>query len=664
MKNFFWHATVFSNLFLVSAFAVSSETAIPAFPEAQGGGAESEGGRGGAIIEVTNLNDSGAGSLRACVTASGPRTCVFRVSGDIKLKSELRVNNPYLTVAGQTSPGGGIQLSGLNMTSGTLVGIATHDVIWRYTRARQGYTKNCKPGSCGSNFSIYSGYKIMIDHNVSQWNIDEGFNVWQTSAFSGKRLNDITFSWNIGAEGLSPHSTAGMTGSNTNTQSNEMTNIDWHHNLFMNDSHRNPLLKNRSARYVNNLHYNAAYAFSVFDGGIRADIIGNKYKRGPLTPVPPVPVPPDDLDDLYEILAGSQNSTTATGSPSLYLSGNQGYHQEDPLGDQWLMARKIDGESCCAIDLIPDEWKRDPYDDPLDPQAFPIKAESVEPFELEPGLEASVLPLVGAARRLDCEGNWVLNRDSQEKRLIKQYDINDGITSLPVTENNAGGFPVIAPGIACDDTDHDGMPDAWEDLQQQPPLKKTDASDRNGIASNGYTNVENYLNGFGATSTRAEYTLLIADTGTTSFQLGNDSSHKSLTQSFIAPDTTLTNIQVGLAKSKTPSYPIRFTLKEGLDSNAVILYSILINPSQVTSTSVSNPTWVIVPIPPSVKLDSGKTYYLNLYVASTSSQNYYRWPAVRSNSDADGILYQNTTKTIYDALAKVSYLSEWLGDLY
>ena len=95
------------------AFAPTfASAAVPAFPGAQGGGAVSVGGRSGAVIEVTNLNDSGAGSLRACVLASGPRTCVFRVGGTIQLLSSIMVNNPFLTVAGHTAPGGGIQLSG------------------------------------------------------------------------------------------------------------------------------------------------------------------------------------------------------------------------------------------------------------------------------------------------------------------------------------------------------------------------------------------------------------------------------------------------------------------------------------------------------------------------------------------------------------------------
>src|SRR4051794_38085305 len=99
---------------VVSTFlAMSAARAeVNAFPTAEGFGAKSIGGRGGRVIEVTNLNDSGPGSFRDCAENVGPRTCVFRVGGTIALTTPIAVQaaNSYLTVAGQTAPGGGIQL--------------------------------------------------------------------------------------------------------------------------------------------------------------------------------------------------------------------------------------------------------------------------------------------------------------------------------------------------------------------------------------------------------------------------------------------------------------------------------------------------------------------------------------------------------------------------
>ena len=84
---------------------------VKAFPTAEGFGAKSVGGRGGRVIEVTNLEDAGEGSMRHAMEASGPRIVMFRVSGTITLKTAIRVSTPYLTVAGQTSPGG-VQIRG------------------------------------------------------------------------------------------------------------------------------------------------------------------------------------------------------------------------------------------------------------------------------------------------------------------------------------------------------------------------------------------------------------------------------------------------------------------------------------------------------------------------------------------------------------------------
>ena len=156
------------------AFAPTfASAAVPAFPGAQGGGAESVGGRGGQVIEVTNLNDSGAGSLRACVIASGPRTCVFRVGGTINLLSNLAINNPFITIAGQTAPGGGIQLSGKNMPQ-TMVVITTNNMVLRYIRVRKGFNAACG-NECGSGItSWFPARRVMIDHVSQQWNQDDG----------------------------------------------------------------------------------------------------------------------------------------------------------------------------------------------------------------------------------------------------------------------------------------------------------------------------------------------------------------------------------------------------------------------------------------------------------------------------------------------------------
>jgi hypothetical protein len=121
---------------------------------------------------------------------------------------------------------------------------------------------------------------------------------------------------------------------------------------------------------------------------------------------------------------------------------------------------------------------------PLPTLAFPIIPVPVS------NLEAEVLSSVGDSRKLDCNGNWVANRDSVDTRLISEYLAGTGI--IPTTEANVGGFPIISGGPACTDTDNDGMPDVWEAANG---LNPNNASDGNAVASNGYRNVENYMNG-------------------------------------------------------------------------------------------------------------------------------------------------------------------------
>lgn len=139
-----------------------------AFPTAEGYGAMTRGGRGGTVMAVTNLDDSGPGSLRAACEAEGPRIVVFKVSGTIPLKSSLKIRHPYITIAGQTAPGDGICLRDQQLS------IGADEVIIRYIRVRLGDVSDTNADAIGGR-----GHKnIILDHVSASWSIDETMSIY------------------------------------------------------------------------------------------------------------------------------------------------------------------------------------------------------------------------------------------------------------------------------------------------------------------------------------------------------------------------------------------------------------------------------------------------------------------------------------------------------
>ncbi len=150
---------------------------VRAFPTAEGFGAYARGGRGGRVVDVTHLEDAGTGSLRACAEAEGPRTCIFRVGGTITLARDISITQPYLTIAGQTAPGG-IQLRGQGV--GIRIFGSAHNIIIRHLRIRPGSPAGARNG--GNNLIIFGDeqvvHSIIIDHCSLQWGNDEMAGTW------------------------------------------------------------------------------------------------------------------------------------------------------------------------------------------------------------------------------------------------------------------------------------------------------------------------------------------------------------------------------------------------------------------------------------------------------------------------------------------------------
>ncbi|WP_197526774.1 pectate lyase family protein [Pirellulimonas nuda] len=208
-------------LLIGSAVATSGFAAeLLSFPGAEGYGKHTIGGRGGVVYEVTNLNDSGEGSLRAAVEASGPRTIVFRVSGAIALKKQLTIRNPYITIAGQSAPGDGICLRGFPLM------ISADEVIVRYLRIRYGDEAGRADDAVSSRYNK----NLILDHCSASWSVDEAVSIYHNE--------NVTVQWCLISESLyqskhdkGHHGFGGIWGSNHST---------YHHNLLAHHSSRNP----------------------------------------------------------------------------------------------------------------------------------------------------------------------------------------------------------------------------------------------------------------------------------------------------------------------------------------------------------------------------------------------------------------------------------------
>src|SRR5438105_2792709 len=256
----------FLMLALLPAQAFAQRPAAgPAFPGAQGWAAQTPGGRGGRIIRVTNLNANGPGSFRAALEASGPRIVVFEVAGVIDMGlTTWNIDQPFLTIAGQTAPSPGITLirGGLD--------VRTHDVIVRHIRIRTGVSGQAwRSGWEADAFSTVGAWNVIVDHCTMTWALDENLSAsgprfqgatpeeWRQGA-----SHNITFSYNLLAEGIAHGSHPKGEHSKGSLIHDNATGILIWRNIYAHNYERSPLLKGGvHAAVVNNL---------IFDPGAQA----------------------------------------------------------------------------------------------------------------------------------------------------------------------------------------------------------------------------------------------------------------------------------------------------------------------------------------------------------------------------------------------------------
>src|ERR1700712_1348428 len=251
---------------------------IPAFPGAQGGGAFTEGGRGGKVIVVTSLEDRGPGTFREACEQGGARIIVFNVAGIIHLKSPINIRAPYITIEGQTAPGDGICIAG----ESTL--IDTHDVIIRFVRFRRGATEVTRRDDALGGNPVGN---IIIDHVSGSWGLDEVMSIYRhvydrKQDGKGDKLPtvNVTIQNSMFAEGLDTYNHAfGSTIGGRNST--------FMRNLWANNVARNPSVgMDGDFGFVNNVIFN--WWNRSIDGGDNKslfNIINNYFKPGPITPL-------------------------------------------------------------------------------------------------------------------------------------------------------------------------------------------------------------------------------------------------------------------------------------------------------------------------------------------------------------------------------------------
>ncbi len=433
---------------------------VPAFPGAEGAGAITPGGRGGKVIEVTNLDDSGPGSFRAALEGSGQRIVVFRVGGLITLTNRLRVAEPFITIAGQTAPGDGV------CVRGETTEINTHDVIIRYLRFRRGELRRRDDALGG-----YPLRNIILDHCSFSWGLDENVSLYRfiekmPDGTDKKRpTENLTIQWCVSSEALdlNNHAFGGTWGGR---------NGSFHHNLFACNTGRNPSIGyGDHFDFRNNVLFN--WRHRTIDGGDASswvNVVANYFKPGPAT-----------QDAVRHRVGRPQHLKMFSEAPTpgkWYVADNY------VVGNEKVSASNWDG----GVDFdAPDVKTAGGLNSLIERVhgSVPFAAVSIRQ-QTAPEAYESVLANAGAT---------LPKRDPVDLRIVESVRagkprFGNGIIQTP---EDVGGWPEYKSAGPPTDTDHDGMPDAWE---LKYGLNPNDPKD--GAADNdydGYTNLEEYLNG-------------------------------------------------------------------------------------------------------------------------------------------------------------------------
>jgi hypothetical protein len=428
-------STIGALLALATASFPLIGAALPVIPKGTGYGIDTPAGRGGRVYRVTNLNASGAGSLKECVAASGARVCVFEVSGTIRLTSDLHIWNPNITIAGQTAPSPGITLRGAALN------INASDVLVQHIRIRVGDDPEGPAVGNRDALKIESATlvkNIVVDHCSLAWAMDETLTAWE-------KWDDITLTNNIIAEPLHEKASGKKSGYGLLLGQSGGGRAAVVGNLMAHTAGRNPLNRSYDSIIVNNVVYNA-YSGSVelqsLGRTMNVSVVGNVFIEGPDTGYWNRPVSVNA--DGWPMVATSK----------VYLHDNAS--PEFVAGNDWSIAN-------------------DDFSSSIKSATAPIWISGFTPLPTKNDVALNHVLKYSGARPAD--------RDPVDLRVVKSVRDRTGrminCVSADGTERckkNAGGWPVLA--------------------QNRRALELP--SDPNAITSSGYTKLEVWLHDMAA----------------------------------------------------------------------------------------------------------------------------------------------------------------------
>ncbi len=433
-----------------------------AFPGAEGFGQNASGGRGGRLLFVTNLNNTGPGSFRYAVESTGPRYVIFSISGTIALQSKLNIDHGDITIAGQTAPGDGICLKNYPVT------VNADNVIIRFIRFRMGDEAKQEGDALGGRFHK----NIVIDHCSMSWSTDE------CVSFYGNE--NTTIQWCLIAESLKnsvhskgAHGYGGIWGGK---------NASFHHNLLTHHDSRNPRLGETAGDPFaltdlvdlrNNVIYNWASNSCYGGEAMNANIVNCYYKPGPVT------------TKTTRIIAIDKNKEAGTDIYDMwgkfYINGNFVEGSPQTTSDNWTYG--VYNQFHSSYGTVSEE----------DKTAMRLS----EPLPIDENV-ATDDAQVAYQKVLDYSGASLI-RDAVDKRIIDNvrhgtysYEGSNGSTQGIIdSQSDVGGWPDLKSSEPPIDTDSDGMPDNWEiSMKLDPEFENAIGND----LSTGYDNIEVYIN--------------------------------------------------------------------------------------------------------------------------------------------------------------------------